>query len=404
MIELIKVELKKAVRLKTIIVALLLIGIYCLLCFKSYNDEKGRLLYAENQLKSQINTLELDIERYKSVKEELKEKGQLEECESYSAKEIKAQEALCKTQEELQCLRDNNKRLEKDINLIEQSIKGKYNEDADKLIEERYGKTEIEKRSLFIKEYERLSYYKDSGLVPQDNNLNVVNILKIFSKEISPLFMALIIIMLMGDIISGEESEGTLRGYLCLPITRWKIFISKYVSSLIICAVVIIGIQLMFFVGTGIASGWGSLKLPLEYNAQFLNRGDIISYTPASQAFIYGWQYILCYFLTQLLYIGVVVAIGMCASSYFNSPVLSISAGCGLLLFLYYGFIELNGLDKLRSFIFMSYGDIWRVLSGDIKIWDTGLGILKAELVLIATQIIFFIASSMKFKSKEVYS
>lgn len=71
---------------------------------------------------------------------------------------------------------------------------------------------------------------------------------------------------------------------------------------------------------------------------------------------------------------------------------------------LYYIFISTKKPVPLQQYAYISYGDIWAVLSGNLQQIKSSLCLSNCIIVFIATSLLFAIASFFIFRRKEVYS
>lgn len=87
-------------------------------------------------------------------------------------------------------------------------------------------------------EIERLQYYLDNNINPITPNAAKFTIN--FMNQSIFLFLPLLVIILSGDIVSGEFSSKTIKFLLTRAVPRWKILLSKYIAILIMTTFMII--------------------------------------------------------------------------------------------------------------------------------------------------------------------
>ncbi|OOM76433.1 ABC-2 family transporter protein [Clostridium puniceum] len=87
-------------------------------------------------------------------------------------------------------------------------------------------------------EIERLQYYLDNNINPITPNAAKFTIN--FMNQSIFLFLPLLVIILAGDIVSGEFSTKTIKFLLTRAIPRWKILLSKYIAVIIMATLMII--------------------------------------------------------------------------------------------------------------------------------------------------------------------
>lgn len=103
------------------------------------------------------------------------------------------------------------------------------------------------------------------------------------------LLLPLLIIILAGDIVSGEFSTKTIKILLTRSVPRWKILLSKYIALLILISLVILEIAVISLIVSGIMfSSWGfnePVATGFKIIAGKLDSGNVIK--------VAQWQYII---------------------------------------------------------------------------------------------------------------
>lgn len=97
--------------------------------------------------------------------------------------------------------------------------------------------SENRKNSISI-QIEQLQYYVDHNINPITPSAGKFTVE--FMQQAVYLFFPLLIIILSGDIVSGEFSAKTIKVLLTRAVPRWKILLSKYVAVLILSCIVIL--------------------------------------------------------------------------------------------------------------------------------------------------------------------
>ena len=95
------------------------------------------------------------------------------------------------------------------------------------------------------------------------------------------IFLIVVIIMIAGTIVSEEFNKGTIKLLLVKPYTRNKILASKFITTLIIIAFVIVTTIIMQILAGGILFGFDSLNLPViayNFNTNILQEINIFAY------------------------------------------------------------------------------------------------------------------------------
>ena len=95
------------------------------------------------------------------------------------------------------------------------------------------------------------------------------------------IFIVIIIVMIAGTIVSEEFNKGTIKLLLVRPYKRATILTSKFITCLIMVAIIIISIMLMQFIVGGIIFGFDSFGTPTieyDFNAHEIQEMNIASY------------------------------------------------------------------------------------------------------------------------------
>jgi ABC-2 type transport system permease protein len=173
----------------------------------------------------------------------------------------------------------------------------------------------------------------------------------------------LLISFVAGDQLAGEATAGTYRLILIRPVSRTRIFISKYITT------VIYTIVFVFFLAV----------LSIGLALALLGRGDllIISRTflllPESEV---AWRFFIAYLLAAATMITI-ASISFFFSSFVENAIGPIVATMGLLIVctvITVMPVELFEIPK--KFLFTRYMDIWQKIFLDPIPWDeikTGL-------------------------------
>jgi len=108
---------------------------------------------------------------------------------------------------------------------------------------------------------EQLQFYLDNEVNPL--NSSVARFMGRFMEQSVFLFLPLLIILLAGDMVSGEVNTGTIKLILTRPVTRWKILFSKLVALVILEMLVILLIALISAVISLVVFRYGGFGEPV---------------------------------------------------------------------------------------------------------------------------------------------
>ncbi len=79
-------------------------------------------------------------------------------------------------------------------------------------------------------------------------------------SESAQLLFPFLFAIIIGDIFAGEQSGGTMKLLLIRPVSRWKIWVSKFVGAYLVSIVIVLYYALCCYVSLGAAIGFGSFS------------------------------------------------------------------------------------------------------------------------------------------------
>ncbi len=84
------------------------------------------------------------------------------------------------------------------------------------------------------------------------------------SDTVTPvLFVIVAIIMIAGSIVSDEFNKGTIKQLLLRPYRRWKVLLSKYITSIIVFLLFLVFYEVVNYFTYGIILGFDSYSVPI---------------------------------------------------------------------------------------------------------------------------------------------
>jgi ABC-2 type transport system permease protein len=142
------------------------------------------------------------------------------------------------------------------------------------------------------KEFIRLNiqqqqYYLDHNINPTAPG--APTFVRKFVEEAVSLFLPLLVVVIASDLVSSEQSGGTIKLLLTRPVPRWKVLTSKYIALLLCISLVVVMTAVLSYLISGIIFGYSGWTLPVlsgfaEKNGQLVT--DHVHLVPQ-------WQYIL---------------------------------------------------------------------------------------------------------------
>jgi ABC-2 type transport system permease protein len=116
------------------------------------------------------------------------------------------------------------------------------------------------KRYLKV-EIKRLQYALDKNIDPQSPN--GVTFTRDFFKNAIGLFLPLMVAVVAADIVSSEQSTGTIKILLTRPVRRWKILMSKLITLTLFISLIILMTGLLCYAISGLVFGYGGWTMPV---------------------------------------------------------------------------------------------------------------------------------------------
>ena len=201
-------------------------------------------------------------------------------------------------------------------------------------------------------------------------------------------YVPLLIVLVTGDLISGEAQAGTLRIILTRPVSRAKLITAKYIAAMIytfvfmvIFAVLSLGLGLLIF-------GKGDLMV-IFGSVNIFSENDVL------------WRFILA-FIYGFISMCTVAALSLLLSSLSEnslSPILSTMAI--IIVFTFISTLNLGIFSTVNPFLLTTYLDSWQSLfSYDIKVGDLFID----AFVLCIYSLAFYGLTIFIFRKKDILS
>lgn len=256
-------------------------------------------------------------------------------------------------------------------------------------------------------------YLLNNNIKPMEGyTFNGVNYLQTLFKTLGMMFLAVGVSIFLSDIVSGEYTPPTAKFLLIQPISRAKILLSKYLTSVLSAIILICGIELIAFLVVGLFSGFGNMNYPVlvgerfQYDLSYVNQSggyDLIS-IPGTAHMIPMYQFLLEGFLMQILYIIASTTFVFMISTVSKSSMIAMSISIAAILAIS-AIQSVSTITKeITSFIFVIYGDVTAVLSGGAA---TTLGLTYPTtsfiiLILIIWTIISYLIAHFVFVKRDI--
>jgi ABC-2 type transport system permease protein len=196
----------------------------------------------------------------------------------------------------------------------------------------------------------------------------------------------LLITFVAGDQLAGEATAGTYRLILVRPVSRTRIFISKFITT-VIYTVVFVSFLAILSVGLSLLMlGRGDLII--------MQRGILI--LPESDV---AWRFLAGYFLAAWAMLTI-ASISFFFSSFVENAIGPIISTMGLnIIFVIVTVIPLELFQDMKPYLFTNYLNVWQKVFEDPISWQsigTSMGVLGAY------SLGFVIAAWAIFRRKDI--
>ena len=259
---------------------------------------------------------------------------------------------------------------------------------------------------------DEIDYYLENDIKPFGGfDLDAFSVLLSVLSIVSVLFFPIITVIAGADMVSSEFSPATIKTMLIRPVSRTKILFAKYISMIIMIVGYILVCCVLVVLAGGIIWGFGSglephtvsmnytFETTMEYGLETVN--SIL--VPGSYAIIPRWQYLIANILFIILANIVLGTFAFALSNLIRKSALNIVISVGTIIG---GIIvlELFSRKAITKFFFMKYMNIDSLWSGSqmIQYSDPNMTVLFGGGILVATMVVFLIASTLLFTKREI--
>ncbi|WP_058304516.1 ABC transporter permease [Gorillibacterium timonense] len=208
-------------------------------------------------------------------------------------------------------------------------------------------------------EIQRLQYSLERNVDPESPNS--VTFTSTFIRNSIGLFLPLLVAVIASDIVSSEQSTGTIKLLLTRPVRRWKILMSKLLTLVLFVSLIVVTTAILTYLISGLAFGYGGWQAPVLTGFQV--SGDQLDTSHVQ--IVEQWRFLLME-LGLAWFSCLVVA---CLSLMISVLVRSTAAGMGIMLaVLIAGMILTNMVSSWESakYLFMINLDTISFLAGSI--------------------------------------
>jgi ABC-2 type transport system permease protein len=198
-----------------------------------------------------------------------------------------------------------------------------------------------------------------------------------------------LVALVAGDLLAGEATAGTYRVLITRPVSRMQVVTSKFIAGIIYTGTLILWLAIMSLAIGLAVFGTGELIVMSPDAIIIFEKSDIL------------WRFILAYGFATLS-MSVVCSLAILFSSLVENAIGPIVATMAIIIiFIILSAFDVEILREIRPYLFTNYILQWRELFYDPLNLEK---IIKATLILAGHILLFFTATSIIFKKKDILS
>jgi ABC-2 type transport system permease protein len=198
-----------------------------------------------------------------------------------------------------------------------------------------------------------------------------------------------LVALVAGDLLAGEATAGTYRVLITRPVSRVQVVTSKFIAGTIYTSSLVLWLAIMSLVIGLIVFGTGELLVMSPDAIIIFEKGDIL------------WRFILAYGFAALS-MSVVCSLAILFSSLVENAIGPIvSSMAVIIIFIILSAFDVQILRDIRPYLFTNYILQWREFFYEPLNLEK---VIKAILILSGHILIFFTATAVIFKKKDILS
>lgn len=199
----------------------------------------------------------------------------------------------------------------------------------------------------------------------------------------------LLVVLVTGDLISGEAAMGTVRMLATKPISRTKIVISKFIAGAVYTFILTLWLIFLSLFVSKFIFGSGDLIVLNSEGLVILKEQDIL------------WRYGLS-FIVAFLSLLTVSSVSICFSAFAENsigPIVSTMAV--IILFTIIGSMEVSVFQNIKPFLFTTHMASWRSFFEDPVPYSK---IFNSIIILVVHNVLLVSIAIIKFNKKDITS
>ncbi|WP_422486140.1 ABC transporter permease [Gudongella sp. DL1XJH-153] len=241
---------------------------------------------------------------------------------------------------------------------------------------------------------EQLRFYLENDVSPI--NSSAARFMGAFLEQSIFLFLPLLIILLAGDMVSGEMNTGTIKLILTRPVKRWRILMAKLLALSMLEMLVIFMMAIFSYAIALVVFGYSGFNEPVITGFRVLeNRLDTSAVRTIPQ-----WRYLLMSYSIGYFVAFVIGSLSLMISIMEKST----SASIGIMMSTLIGgsFLSLFISDwKITRYLFTVNLNLISYISGSFQIVE-GLSMIFSTLVLLGWSLGAIVIGFIVFIHKDI--
>lgn len=262
-----------------------------------------------------------------------------------------------------------------------------------------------------------LKYHLDNDMKPDDEYIMKSTVIIDTITYLGSVFLAIVVIILTVDTIAAENSPATIKILLTKPVSRGRIYISKFLASLISSWGIVMVIEVLTFLVIGIIFGFGNMQAPTEIGPDYMpdpiqiaRHGMGVQPVLNSTILIPLWQKLAIMLLLQTIFIMTVVSFGMFISAIMKNGISAIILGLLVTAMLTVITVQISDFGSFKAssvimpYLFSTYSAGGLILNGFLSsaLSSTLISLPFAILVMTSWAVLFYLLGYKVFAKKEV--
>lgn len=262
-----------------------------------------------------------------------------------------------------------------------------------------------------------LNYYLDHDMKPDDDYVMKSTIILDIITYISSFFLAIIVMMLTVESVAGENVPGTIKLLLTKPVSRGRIYLSKFFTSVIVSLGIVFIIEIAAYLIIGLVFGFGNMRAPAAIGPQYMpdpiqiaRSGMGVMPVLGSTILVPLWQKLVLILLLQGLFGVTTVSFGMFLSTIMKNGISAIIFGLlttailTVITLQIHDYGSIKAISIIMPFLFSTYSAGDFILTGFLSssVHSTIISIPFAVSVMVVWAVIFFVSGYRIFVKRDV--